>query len=61
MEKFVLKKLNMAEVKRSIMLKFEMGFASSFFLISKFILQCVVIHLAKLCVRLQWLGERHSL
>jgi hypothetical protein len=31
-----------------------------FFFISKFILKSVVIHLAELCVRLQWLGERHS-
>jgi hypothetical protein len=31
-----------------------------FFFISKFIWQSVVIHLAELCVRLQWLGERHS-
>jgi hypothetical protein len=30
------------------------------FFISKFILQSVAIRLAKLCVRLQWLGERHS-
>jgi hypothetical protein len=31
-----------------------------FFMISKFILQSVVIHLAERSVRLQWLGERHS-
>jgi hypothetical protein len=31
-----------------------------FFMISKFILQSVAIHLAELCVRLQWLGERRS-
>jgi hypothetical protein len=31
-----------------------------FFSISKFTLQSVVIHLAELCVRLQWFGERHS-
>jgi hypothetical protein len=30
-----------------------------FFMISKFILQSVVIHLAEWSVRLQWLGERH--
>jgi hypothetical protein len=30
------------------------------FSISQFILQSVVIHLAELCVRLHWLGERHS-
>jgi hypothetical protein len=28
------------------------------FVKSKFILQSVAIHLAELCVRLQWLGER---
>jgi hypothetical protein len=33
---------------------------SKLFFISKFILQSVVIHLAKLCVRLQWLAKRHS-
>jgi hypothetical protein len=32
-----------------------------FFMISKFILQSVVINLAEWSVRLQWLGERHSL
>jgi hypothetical protein len=31
-----------------------------FFMISKFILQSVVIHLAEWSVRIQWLGERHS-
>jgi hypothetical protein len=31
-----------------------------FFMISKFILQSVVIHLAEWNVRLQWFGERHS-
>jgi hypothetical protein len=33
---------------------------SRVFFLSKFILQSVVIHLAELSVRLQWLGERHS-
>jgi hypothetical protein len=32
-----------------------------FLMISKFILQSVVIHLAEWGVRLQWLGERHSI
>jgi hypothetical protein len=32
----------------------------TFFMISKFILQSVVIHLAEWSVRLQWLEERHS-
>jgi hypothetical protein len=31
-----------------------------YFFISKFILRSIVVHLAELCVRLQWLGERHS-
>jgi hypothetical protein len=32
----------------------------NFFMISKLILQSVVIHLAEWSVRLQWLGETHS-
>jgi hypothetical protein len=36
------------------------GIFLNLFMISKFILQSVVIHLAEWSVRLQWLGERHS-